>query len=95
MLYHLFEAGCLVTTIAAKLQADAVRSAAKHVGSYSESEFDIRFNPDIFSPDLNFDQSDEQVEKERAMIRDLAHFLITKQIPLFVSLSLHSYIFIH
>jgi len=68
----------------AKLQADAVRSAAKHVGSYSESEFDIRFNPDIFSPDLNFDQSDEQVEKERAMIRDLAHFLITKQIPLFI-----------
>ena len=69
----------------AEWQDEAVRSAAKEVGSYKEDEFDIRFNPDVFSPGLNFDESDDEIEKERSQIVDLANFLVKNQIPAFVS----------
>jgi len=68
----------------AEWQDEAVRSAAKEVGSYKEDEFDIRFNPDVFSPGLNFDESDDEIEKERSQIVDLANFLVKNQIPAFV-----------
>jgi len=68
----------------AEWQDEAVRSAAKEVGSYKEDEFDIRFNPDVFSPGLNFDECDEEIEKERSQIVDLANFLVKNQIPAFV-----------
>ena len=66
-------------------QNEAVKSAAKAVGSHTEDSFDIRFNPDIFSPNLNFDQDDAEIEKQRQMIRDLARFVVKVQIPSFVS----------
>nr|XP_026693476.1 clustered mitochondria protein homolog isoform X1 [Ciona intestinalis] len=68
----------------AKWQQEAVRSAAKLVGSYSDTEFDIRFNPDIFSPDVEHDGPPEELEKQKELIKQAARFILTNQIPTFV-----------
>ena len=65
-------------------QQEAVKNASRLVGSYSDSEFDIRFNPDIFSPDVKHDASEEEIKNQKEMIKNAAKFLITHQIPTLV-----------
>ncbi|XP_076823166.1 clustered mitochondria protein homolog isoform X2 [Clavelina lepadiformis] len=65
-------------------QQEAVRSACVLVGSYSSTEFDIRFNPDVFSPGVKHECSSEEIEKQKQLIKDAARFLITHQIPTFI-----------
>ncbi|XP_033112149.1 clustered mitochondria protein homolog [Anneissia japonica] len=64
---------------------DIIKKAAQFAGSLSNTEFDIRFNPDIYSDGvLHAHQGTEQFEKERKIIIDAAHFLLGIQIPTFV-----------
>uniref|UniRef100_H2Y5E8 Clu domain-containing protein n=1 Tax=Ciona savignyi TaxID=51511 RepID=H2Y5E8_CIOSA len=74
--------------VMAKWQQEAVKSAATLVGSYSDTEFDVRFNPDIFSPDVKHDATPEELEKQKELLKQAARFIITNQIPTFVSLFL-------
>ena len=63
-----------------------VRRAAEHVGSLKETEFDISFNPDVYSPGVvHYDAEGPLLKKERALVRDAARFLVVQQIPKFVS----------
>lgn len=61
---------------------EIIRKACADIGSLSESEFDIRFNPDIFSTGvLHADPESEALKKQKQLIKDAAEYLVTIQIP--------------
>ncbi|XP_046891509.1 clustered mitochondria protein homolog isoform X3 [Hypomesus transpacificus] len=61
---------------------EVVLNACKAVGSISNTSFDIRFNPDIFSPGVRFpDDSVEDIQKQKQLLKDAAAFLVSCQIP--------------
>merc|ERR1719331_2312670 len=61
-----------------------VKKAAVAVGSLKETEFDIRFNPDVFSPGVIHPKDNINFKKECKLVQDAADFLITVQIPAFI-----------
>ena len=61
-----------------------VKKAALAVGSLKETEFDIRFNPDVFSPGVIHPNNNVNFKKECQLVQDAADFLITVQIPAFI-----------
>uniref|UniRef100_A0A673GS79 Clustered mitochondria protein homolog n=1 Tax=Sinocyclocheilus rhinocerous TaxID=307959 RepID=A0A673GS79_9TELE len=64
---------------------EVVLNACKAVGSISNTSFDIRFNPDIFSPGVRFtDDSTDDIQKQKQLLKDAAAFLVSCQIPSFV-----------
>ena len=64
---------------------DIVRRAAAAVGSLKPAEFELRFNPDAFSPGVRHPESSaEALRAQRTLVRDAADFLLTVQIPGFV-----------
>ncbi|KAL6471150.1 hypothetical protein MHYP_G00198000 [Metynnis hypsauchen] len=61
---------------------EVVLNACKAVGSISNTSFDIRFNPDIFSPGVRFpEDSAEEIQKQKQLLKDGAAFLVSCQIP--------------
>ncbi|XP_063061104.1 clustered mitochondria protein homolog isoform X2 [Engraulis encrasicolus] len=61
---------------------EVVLNACKAVGSISDTSFDIRFNPDIFSPGVRFlDSSADAIQKQKQLLKDAAAFLVSCQIP--------------
>ncbi|XP_067866633.1 clustered mitochondria protein homolog isoform X2 [Heterodontus francisci] len=61
---------------------EVILNACKAVGSVSSTSFDIRFNPDIFSPGVRFhDPNGEQLQKQKQLLKDAAAFLVSCQIP--------------
>ncbi|XP_042298388.1 clustered mitochondria protein homolog isoform X2 [Sceloporus undulatus] len=61
---------------------EVIQNACKAVGSISNTSFDIRFNPDIFSPGVHFpDSSKEQIQDQKRLLKDAAAFLVSYQIP--------------
>ncbi|KAF0755448.1 clustered mitochondria protein [Aphis craccivora] len=68
---------------------EVVKKAAQKVGSLKETEFDIRFNPDVFSPGVkHFNPESDQFKLEKQLVVDAAEYLLLSQIPLFVSYTL-------
>lgn len=64
---------------------EIIQKACEAVGSLKESEFDIRFNPDVFSPGVRHaDPEGEQLKRERQLVKNAADFLLTVQIPGFL-----------
>uniref|UniRef100_A0A6Q2YP14 Clu domain-containing protein n=1 Tax=Esox lucius TaxID=8010 RepID=A0A6Q2YP14_ESOLU len=64
------------------LRRDVLSEACKTAGSINDSCFDIRFNPDICSPEVRFPtECSEEVEKQRQLLKDAAVFLLANQIP--------------
>ncbi|XP_019868001.2 clustered mitochondria protein homolog isoform X1 [Aethina tumida] len=62
-----------------------VKTAAAAVGSLKETEFDIRFNPDVYSPGIKHcESSDPPLAKQKQLVKDAAEFLLTVQIPTFI-----------
>ncbi|XP_057695489.1 clustered mitochondria protein homolog isoform X1 [Corythoichthys intestinalis] len=61
---------------------EVVLNACKAVGSISNTSFDIRFNPDIFSPGVRFpEDSADDIQKQKQLLKDSAAFLVSCQIP--------------
>ncbi|XP_074199348.1 clustered mitochondria protein homolog isoform X1 [Camelus bactrianus] len=61
---------------------EVIRNACKAVGSISSTAFDVRFNPDIFSPGVRFPEScQEEVRDQKQLLKDAAAFLLSCQIP--------------
>uniref|UniRef100_A0A4W4HU71 Clustered mitochondria protein homolog n=1 Tax=Electrophorus electricus TaxID=8005 RepID=A0A4W4HU71_ELEEL len=81
----------LAETLAAEDGSDpksreVVFNACKAVGSISNNSFDIRFNPDIFSPGVRFPEaSAEDIRKQQQLLKDAAAFLVSCQIPSLVN----------
>lgn len=71
--------------LVAESTRDIVKAAAKSVGSLKEAEFDIRFNPDVFSDGIQHACSAEELDKQKKLVTEAAAFLVTSQIPTFVS----------
>jgi protein TIF31 len=67
---------------------NVIKQACLAVGSLKESEFDIRFNPDVYSPGIRHVDSatDEycSLKNQKKLVQDAAEFLILRQIPNFV-----------
>ena len=64
---------------------DIVKKAAHAVGSLKDTEFDIRFNPDVFSPGVKHkDQDGDFFKKQCQLVKDASDFLITVQVPAFI-----------
>jgi len=64
---------------------EIVKKAATAVGSLKETEFDIRFNPDVYSPGVvHPDLAGEAYKKQCQLVKDAADFLLTAQIPAFI-----------
>lgn len=65
---------------------EVVRKAAAAVGSLRDAEFDVRFNPDVYSPGVKHpDASGADLKKQKQLVKDAADFLLTVQLPTFVS----------
>ncbi|XP_048412979.2 clustered mitochondria protein homolog isoform X2 [Stegostoma tigrinum] len=61
---------------------EVILNACKAVGSVSNTSFNIRFNPDIFSPGVRFpDPNSEELQKQKQLLKDAAAFLVSCQIP--------------
>uniref|UniRef100_A0A8C4EAD6 Clustered mitochondria protein homolog n=1 Tax=Dicentrarchus labrax TaxID=13489 RepID=A0A8C4EAD6_DICLA len=61
---------------------EVVLNACKAVGSISNTSFDIRFNPDIFSPGVRFpDDSADDIQKQKQLLKDAAAFMVSCQVP--------------
>lgn len=64
---------------------NVLKTAAMAVGSLKDSEFDIRFNPDVYSPGIRHcEDIDPPISKQRQLVKEAAEFLLTVQIPSFV-----------
>ncbi|KAK7136340.1 hypothetical protein R3I94_014855 [Phoxinus phoxinus] len=69
---------------------DAVRKACKDVGSVSDIIFEMRFNPNIFSPGVQFPSSEsDAVELQKRLLKEAASFIINDQIPAFMNDCIH------
>ncbi|KAL6436856.1 hypothetical protein ACFW04_004910 [Cataglyphis niger] len=64
---------------------EIVRRAASAVGSLRDAEFDVRFNPDVFSPGVKHpDFNGDDLKKQKQLVKDVADFLLTVQLPTFI-----------
>ncbi|CAG5922769.1 unnamed protein product [Menidia menidia] len=70
---------------------DAVRAACKKVGSVSDIIFEMRFNPNVFSPGISFPPGESTATKlQERLLREAAAYIITHQIPAYVQCCLQS-----
>merc|ERR1712106_657161 len=61
---------------------DIIKKAAAAVGSLKDADFDVRFNPDVFSPGvMHAEPKGPQLKKERQLVCDAAEFLVSVQLP--------------
>ncbi|XP_065079467.1 clustered mitochondria protein homolog [Ochlerotatus camptorhynchus] len=66
---------------------EVVKRACEAVGSLKEYEFDIRFNPDVYSPGIKHVENPNaanSLKKQKQLVKDAAEFLVKHQIPSFV-----------
>uniref|UniRef100_A0A671S3X1 Si:ch211-166a6.5 n=2 Tax=Sinocyclocheilus anshuiensis TaxID=1608454 RepID=A0A671S3X1_9TELE len=69
---------------------DAVRKACKDVGSISDIIFEMRFNPNVYSPGVQFPSSDsDAVELQKRLLKEAASFIINDRIPEFMNDCIH------
>lgn len=74
------------------ISAEAIKLSAKAAGSMSDSEFDVRFNPDVYAPGIKHASSEEDaLSSDKVLVQDAADFLvetvIIKIVEDFISLS--------
>ncbi|XP_029199165.2 clustered mitochondria protein homolog [Acropora millepora] len=74
------------------ISAEAIKLSAKAAGSISDSEFDVRFNPDVYAPGIKHASSEEAaLSSDKVLVQDAADFLvetvIIKIVEDFISLS--------
>lgn len=86
------ESSAANATDSSDISADAIKSAAKAVGSINDAEFDIRFNPDIYAPGIKHASSEEgALSSDKLLVQDASDFLvetvIIKMVEDFISLS--------
>ena len=60
---------------------EIVKKAALAVGSLKETEFDIRFNPDVYSEGVRHAETAAQLKHQRQLVHDASEMIITTQIP--------------
>uniref|UniRef100_A0A182N3Y6 Clustered mitochondria protein homolog n=1 Tax=Anopheles dirus TaxID=7168 RepID=A0A182N3Y6_9DIPT len=78
----------LITSDQKNESREVVKRACEAVGSLKEYEFDIRFNPDVYSPGIRHVENDPtgacSLRRQKQLVKDAAEFLVRHQIPSFV-----------
>lgn len=69
---------------AGHLHRSVVKEAARKAGSCTDLEFDLRFNPDLFSKGVKHADSEEVIQGQKALVKEAAEFLVATQIPNFI-----------
>ncbi|XP_065104326.1 clustered mitochondria protein homolog [Paramisgurnus dabryanus] len=70
---------------------DAVRAACKDVGSVSDIIFEMRFIPNVYSPGVQFPDSEKNtLELQKRLLKEAASFIINDQIPAFMNDCIHA-----
>ncbi|KAJ8312586.1 hypothetical protein KUTeg_009959 [Tegillarca granosa] len=65
---------------------DIVKKACLAVGSLSDTEFNITFNPDMFQSHVKHAYPEgEDYKKEKQLLKDASEFLVVQQIPTLIS----------
>jgi protein TIF31 len=66
--------------------AQIIEEACKHVASWKSTEFDIRFNPNLYQPHVKLGESEtaEQLKKDKQLLLEAAQFLLNTQLPAFL-----------
>ncbi|KAM4051348.1 clustered mitochondria protein homolog isoform 2-T2 [Anomaloglossus baeobatrachus] len=65
--------------------ADIVRDACREIGSVTDYIFDIRFNPDVYSPVVRFPVTQIQaLQVQKRLLSEASTFILVVQIPSFV-----------
>ncbi|WAR03982.1 CLU-like protein [Mya arenaria] len=65
---------------------DIVKKAALAVGSLSDTEFNITFNPDVYQAHVKHAQPESaMLRREEQIVKDAAEFLVLHQIPTLVN----------
>ncbi|KAH3889427.1 hypothetical protein DPMN_013481, partial [Dreissena polymorpha] len=65
---------------------DIVKKAAIAVGSLSDTEFNVTFNPDVFQSHVKHaDPQSSMLRREEQVVKDAAEFLVLHQIPTLVN----------
>lgn len=61
-----------------------IEDACKHVGSWKSTEFDIRFNPNLYQPVVKLADSEDLVMSDKKVLNEACDFLVNVQIPLLI-----------
>lgn len=68
---------------------DILTSVCAKVGSLKATEFDIRFNPDVFSPGIRHvdagPDAPNSLRRQKQLVKEAAEFLVLRQLPAFVN----------
>ncbi|XP_069788946.1 clustered mitochondria protein homolog isoform X2 [Narcine bancroftii] len=65
--------------------AEKMKAVCQEVGSINDNVFDIRFNPNVYSPDVRFPESEQEALKlQKRLMKEVAAFLVSVQIPTFI-----------
>jgi protein TIF31 len=67
-----------------KKNAQIIENACRHVKSWKNTDFDIRFNPNMYQPHVRPSENDEFASRDAELLREASDFLINTQIPQFV-----------
>ncbi|XP_078083503.1 clustered mitochondria protein homolog [Mustelus asterias] len=64
---------------------EEMMSVCQELGSVSDTMFDIRFNPNVYSPAVRFPESEQDaLQLQKRLMKEIAAFLVTVQIPSFI-----------
>uniref|UniRef100_UPI00398ED766 clustered mitochondria protein homolog isoform X1 n=2 Tax=Pristiophorus japonicus TaxID=55135 RepID=UPI00398ED766 len=64
---------------------EEIKAACQEVGSINDTTFDIRFNPNVYSPDVRFPESEQQaLQLQKRLMKEIAAFLVSVQLPSFI-----------
>ncbi|RNA07911.1 clustered mitochondria -like protein [Brachionus plicatilis] len=74
--------------------ARIIEDACRHVGSWKSSEFDIRFNPNLYQPVVKLADSEELIRSDKKMLGEACDYLVNVQIPLLIKEFLEHGIFV-
>ena len=76
------------------VEENSVQNACKHVNSFKDTEFDIRFNPNLFQPIVKLADEPDKIEADKKMLNEACEHLLTVQVPLLIKDLLEHAIFI-
>ncbi|XP_041058731.1 clustered mitochondria protein homolog isoform X2 [Carcharodon carcharias] len=64
---------------------EEMKAVCQETGSISDTIFDIRFNPNVYSPVVRFPESElEALQLQKRLMKEIAAFLVSVQIPSFI-----------
>ena len=64
---------------------DIVKKAELAMGSLKDNEFNIRFNPNLFSPGVKHKNGNKELFKQQCqLVKEASDFLLTVQVPAFI-----------